>query len=557
MSSPARPASRRFPLFRGMAGLRRENIPREILAGVTIACVAVPLGLGYGAMAGLPPEVGIYGTILPLAAYAILGSSRRIVMAPDSALALIIAGSVVPLAAGNAERAFDLAMLTALVAGVILLLGGLLKVGALAEYVSRPVLIGYLSGVGIDVVSSQIPRILTISGEGDTVIERAVDYVSKLDQANVPSLVLGVGAIAGMLALNRVTPNLPIALVVVVVGTIVASALALGDAGVELVGQIPSGFPGIDLPPLDPSDIVSVALPALAIAILSFVDSSLTARSFGARHGEDVDTDSEAIGIGAADIAASISSGLPASGSGLRTSLAEAAGATTQLAPLVSAGILVLVLVFLTGVLALMPWPVLAGILVVAGLGIVDIAALRTLARLDRAEFRIAMIALLGVVFVGTFAGVFIAIFLSMLDVIRRLASPAEALIGETAGPASDGDLVLVYRFDAPLFFGNAELLRVRVRRLAMDRDHRPRVVVLDGGGITTIDTTAAYALARLRDELRSNGMVFVVAGLPTSVRERLVAAGREEPEIGEFEIHDTLDGAVAASSETAAERPT
>ncbi len=540
MTARLQGATRRFPLFRGMAGLERRNIPREALAGLTIACVAVPLGLGYGAMAGLPPEVGLYGTILPLAAYAILGSSRRIVMAPDSALALILAGSVVPLAAGNADRALDLSLLTALVAGVVLIVAGLLRIGRLAEFVSRPVLVGYLSGVGITVVTSQLDDVFQIPIEGDTSIQKAVNFVANLDQTNLTALVLGVSAIAGMFVLTRLTPNLPNALTVVVIGTIVTAALNLASQGVELVGTIPSGLPSLDIPPLAPADIFAVFLPAVAIATLSFVDSSLTARSFGARHGEDVDADAEAVGIGGADIAAAFSSGLPASGSGLRTGLAEAAGAHTQLAPLISAGLLLLVLLFLTGVLALMPWPVLGGILVVAGLTIIDVAGIRTIGRFDRVEQWIAVICLLGVVFLGTFAGVFLAIFLSIFDVVRRLATPTDAISASPTG-------ALVYRFDAPLFFANSESLRNRIRQLAVEREDRPSTVVLDGNGITQIDITAIYAVDRLRDELKALGIGLVLAGFPGPVRDRLEAAPAAEAEIEPFEIYRTVDEAFAA----------
>ena len=550
---------RRIPLFRGLAGIELRNIPREALAGLTIACVAVPLGLGYGAMAGLPPEVGLYGTILPLVAYAILGSSRRIVMAPDSALALIIAGSVVPLALGNAERALDLALLTALVSGVILIGAGLLRIGRLAEFVSRPVLIGYLSGVGITVVTSQFDDVFGYSVVGDTAIQKALNFVLDLGQTHVPSLLLGLGAVVGMLVLSRVGPNLPNALIVVAIGTVAVYALNLATQGVELVGTIPSGLPSITIPALAPADIISVALPALAIAVLSFVDSSLTARSFGARHGEDVDTDTEALGIGAADIAASISGGLPASGSGLRTSLAEAAGAHTQLAPLISAGLLLLVLLFFTGVLAIMPWPVLGGVLIFAGLTIVDVAGIRTVGRLDRAEFWIAVLCLLGCVFLGTFAGVFIAIFLSLLDVVRRLAAPHDAVTGSLPWGGGRVDEarhvtqpeqrdVLVYRFDAPLFFANAESLRNRLRQVADSGTKRPRTIVIDGSGITQIDTTALYTLDRLRGELDALGVRLELAGFPGPVRDRIQAAPSAEPQIKPFRLHRTVDEALAAS---------
>jgi SulP family sulfate permease len=534
-----------FPLFRGMRGLKPSDIPREALAGLTIACVAVPLGLGYGAMAGLPPEVGLYGTILPLAAYALIGSSRRIVMAPDSALALIIASSVIPLAAGNADRELGLAMLTALVAGAVLLVAGVLRIGRLAEFVSRPVLIGYLSGVGITVVTSQFDDVFRIPIEGDSAIQKTVNFVQTLPQTHVPSLILGILAVVGMLLLTRIGPNLPNALVVVAVGTIAVAALGLGSQGVELVGTIPSGLPSLTIPPLDLKDMASVFMPAVAIAALSFVDSSLTARSFAARHGEDLDTDTEALGIGAADIAASISSGLPASGSGLRTSLAEAAGAHTQLAPLISAGLLLIVLLFFTGVLALMPWPVLGGVLIFAGLTIVDIAGLRTVGRFDRAEFWIAIICLLGCVFVGTFAGVFIAIFLSIFDVVRRLSGPHDSV-----SPTGTSEVV-VYRFEAPLFFPNAEAVRTRVTRLALEGDTQPKAIVLDGTAITQIDTTAMYALDRLRDELDVGGIVLVFAGFPDHVRQLLEAASSAETAIAPFTVYGTVDEGVEASRTT------
>ena len=546
-----------FPLFRGMRGIKPSDIPKEALAGLTIACVAVPLGLGYGAMAGLPPEVGLYGTILPLAAYALLGSSRRIVMAPDSALALIIAGSVIPLAAGNAARELDLALLTALVAGAVLIVAGLLRIGRLAEFVSRPVLIGYLSGVGITVVTSQFDEVFGFSITGDSAIQKTVNFVQSLPQTHVLSLVLGVAAVLGMLALSRIGPNLPNALIVVGIGTVIVYFMNLGAQGVELVGAIPSGLPSLSFPKLAPTDIAAVFLPAVAIATLSFVDSSLTARSFGARHGEDVDTDTEALGIGAADIAASISSGLPASGSGLRTSLAEAAGAHTQLAPLISAGLLLIVLLFFTWLLALMPWPVLGGVLIFAGLTIVDVAGIRTVGRLDRAEYWIAILTLLGCVFLGTFAGVFIAIFLSMIDVVRRLASPHDAIEGRLADGGwvdvsrhTTGEKpsdVVAYRFDAPLFFANVESLRNRLRDLAVESETKPSTIVLDGSGITQVDATALYTLDRVRDELNLLGVRLVLAGFPGPVRDRLESAPAADKDIDAFEIYRTMDEAFTA----------
>jgi high affinity sulfate transporter 1 len=532
-----------FPLFRGIRGIKPSDIPREALAGLTIACVAVPLGLGYGAMAGLPPEVGLYGTILPLAAYAMLGSSRRIVMAPDSALALIIAGSVIPLAAGNAERELGLAVLTSLVAGAVLLVAGVLRIGRLAEFVSRPVLIGYLSGVGITVVTSQLDDVFGYSIEGESAIQKTIFFLQNLPATHVTSLILGTLSVVGMVVLTRIGPNLPNALVVVAVGTIGVAALGLGSQGVELVGTIPAGLPSLTIPPLDLKDMASVFMPAVAIATLSFVDSSLTARSFAARHGEDLDTDTEALGIGAADIAASISSGLPASGSGLRTSLAEAAGAHSQLAPLISAGLLLIVLLFFTGVLALMPWPVLGGVLIFAGLTIVDVVGIRTIRRFDRAEFWIATLCLLGCVFLGTFAGVFIAIFLSIFDVVRRLSAPRDSV----TRPAGNKDVV-VYRFEAPLFFPNAEAIRTRVLKLA-SAGEQPRVVVLDGSAITQVDTTATYALARLRDDLDKRGVRLVLAGFPDYVRQGLEAAPSAEPEITAFTLFPTVDEAVVASN--------
>lgn len=539
------------------APTRLGRLTREALAGATIAAIAVPLGIGYAEVAGLPPETGLYAALLPVVAYALLGGARRIVIGPDAGLAALLAATVLPLAGGDPGRALELASLTALVAGAALLAIRLFRIGIVAELVSLPVLTGYLAAVGLTVLVGQLEALLGLTVDEGSFFRELGWLLGSLEEANAASVAVGGGALVAMLALRRALPRLPAAFLVAVAGGVVVWALDLGERGVALVGQVPSGLPALSLPSLDRADVMAVLPGALAIALLSFVDTALMGRAFGARAGETPDANRDALGLGVAHAATALSGGLPVSASAARSALAEAAGVQSRLAALFSVAAMCVVLVALSDVVGYLPRPVVAAIVIAVVIPLIDVGAFRRIWRGRRSELLVALAAVAGALLAGLLWGVLVAVVLALVDVLRRAAAPPDAVVGRVEGRRDWPDLraapgasvppgVLVYRFDGALFFANAERFRRRVLELALRGDERPAWLVLDASGIVDIDYTAAQVLRRLIGQLRAEGVRLVVADLTEPARERLRTSGVEDA-LEPCSIFPTVDDAVEA----------
>lgn len=544
---------------------RRDRLAREALAGATIAAIAVPLGIGYAEVAGLPPAMGLYAALLPVVAYALLGGARKIVIGPDAGLAALLGATVLPLAGGDPERAVELASLTALVAGVALLAVRLFRLGVVAEIVSLPVLTGYLAAVGLTVLVDQLSALLGVPAEQGSFAEELRSLLGSLDEANPASVAVGGTALVAMLALRQALPRLPAAFLVAIAGGVVVSALGLDDRGVALVGDIPSGLPSLSLPPLDSADFVAVLPGALAIALLAFVDTALMGRAFGARANETPDANRDAFGLGVAHAATAVSGGLPVSASAARSALAEAAGVQSRLAALFSVAAMCVVLVALSGVVSNLPRPVVAAIVIAVVIPLVDVRAFHRIWRGRRSELLVGLAAVGGALVAGLLWGVLVAVALSLFDALRRAATPPDAVVGRVEGGSDWPDVryahgastppgVFVYRFDGALFFANAERFRRRVTALALRGAERPTWLVLDASGIVDIDYTAAQMLRRLVSELREEGVRLVVADLTELARKQLLTS-RVEDVLESKSIFATVDDAVETFERLPAER--
>ncbi|HEU6445195.1 MAG TPA: SulP family inorganic anion transporter [Gaiellaceae bacterium] len=536
----------------------RGYMAHEALAGATIAAVGVPLGIGYAEIAGLPPATGLYAALLPVVAYALLGgAARRIVVGPDAGLAALLGATVLPLAEGDPDRAVELALLTALVAGAALLVVRLFRGGVVAELVSLPVLTGYLTAVGLTVLAGQLGALLGIPVDTDSFFEELRSLLESLADANPASAAVGCGALVAMLALRQRLPRLPGALLVAVAGGVVVWALDLDEHGVALVGDVPPGLPALSLPSFDGADLVAVFPGALAIALLAFVDTALMGRAFGARTDEAPDTNRDALGLGVAQAAAAVSGGLPVSASAARSALAAAAGVQSRWAALFSVAAMCIVLVALTDVVSHLPLPVVAAILIAVVIPLVDVRAFRRIWQGRRSEFLVALAAVAGALIAGLLWGVLFAVALSLLDALRRAAVPPDAVVGRVEGRRDWPDVraardaasppgVLVYRFDGALFFANAERFQRGVTALALRGGRRPTWFVLDASGIVDVDYTAAQMLQRLAASLGEQGVRLVVADLTEPARERLRASGVEDA-LDRGSIFPTVDDAVDA----------
>jgi high affinity sulfate transporter 1 len=520
---------------------RRSWLPRDLFAGLVLTAILVPAGMGYAEASGLPAIVGLYATLVPLLAYAVLGPSRILVLGPDSALLPLIAAVVVPLSAGDQARAVALGALLALVTGVVIIAAGVARLGFLTDLLSAPVRQGYLNGIALLVLVSQLPRLFGFStGAANGLFDELGAFVAGVQdgQTNAVSLAIGVVALVVILGLRAVRPGLPGILVAVVGATIVSAAFDLAArSSIVVVGPLPVGLPPVSLPPLAVGDLFAVVPAALGIALVAATDTSVLSRTFAARRREEVDPDREFIALGGANFATGLLSGMPVSGSASRTPVAEAAGAQTQLTGVVSALLMAVMLVVAPGLLAALPTSALAAVVIAAALSLVDIGSIVRLWRLGSAEFWLAMISFLGVTLIGVIPGVFIAVGVSLLEFIRRAWRPHDAVLGRADGVKGYHDLtyypdarqvpgLILFRFDAPLFFANADVFRDRMRARIAEADGPVRWVIVAAEPITDVDTTAAAALDELVAELDRDGITLAFAELKDPIKDKLKRYG-------------------------------
>jgi high affinity sulfate transporter 1 len=563
------PHTSRLPGVRALASYRAAWAPRDVVAGLVLATLLVPQGMAYAELAALPAITGLYTSILCLIGYALFGPSRLLVLGPDSSLGPMIAATILPLAGagGDPVRAIALASTLALLVGALTVLGGVLRLGFVADLLSRPTMVGYMNGLALTILVGQLPKLFGFSVDAEGFVAEARGFLSGLAGGQTVTAALAVGAfgLVTIGVLGRVLPRIPGVLAAVVLSIAAARAFDLDRHGVSLVGTLPQGFPPLTFPRVELSDLGLLFAGAVAIAIVALADTIATASAFAERTGQTFDADQEMIGIGAANVGAGLFQGFPVSTSGSRTAVAESAGARTQLAGVVGAGAIVLMLVLVPGLLRNLPQPTLAAVVIAASLTLADIPATMTLRRQRTTDFAIALVAFLGVVLLGVLAGIVVAIGLSIGDVFRRAWRPYQTELGSPDGVAGYRDLrshpdaerlpgLAIVRFDAPLLFANARAFREQVLRCASAAE-RPDWIIVAAEPITDVDTTAAEMLADLDDGLESRGVRLVFAELNDPVRRtlrhyrsgRLLEPGRTFP---------TLDDAVSAfRAETGARR--
>ena len=546
----------RLPILISLRGYQRAWLSRDLTAGVLIVALAIPLSMGMAELAGMPPVAGLYSCILPLLAYAVFGSSRQLVVALDASTAAMLAAAIAPLAGGDPVRYAALAGGLTLLVGIVLLVAGVARLGLIADFLSEPVLLGYQAGLALVVIASQLPRLLGLEVEADSTLEQYYEVVRGLGDVVSVSAAVGLFSLAAVLLLRHWRPTVPGALVVLVLSAFAAFAFELEDRDVAVLGQIPSGLPALRVPDVAWGDLRTLLPAAAAIALVAAADTLVSSRAFAVRGGYEVEANGDLVGLGAANVASAVSGGITASASAARTAVAESVGSRSQVAGLTAAALMVAVLLFLTGPLSYVPVATLAAIVIAAVLRLIEPRTLRTLFRVRRVEFAIAVAAVAGVVAVGVLEGVVIAMGLSLLDFLWRASRPCDAVLGSVPGRAGYHDIarsreartipgVLVYRFGAPLFYANSERFRRRVRTLVR-RGDGVHLVVVDASTIPDIDVTAGRMLGELQEELAARGVRLVVTGALHDVRDLLV--GDElKVDFTAADMYDTVDEAIAS----------
>lgn len=518
------------PLLRGVLPLERSRIGPDVLAGLTLAALAIPEVLGYARIAGMPVVTGLYTMLLPVLAFAVFGSSRHLVVGADSATAAILAAGLVGVAAAGSDRYVELAGTAALLAGVLLLAARMIRLGFVANFLSRTVLVGFLTGVGLQVAIGQLPAMLGIPAAHTDTIGVVAAIAGGLGEIDGPTVAVAAAVIVVVVGMRVVSRRLPGSLLAVA-GAIVASALLGLDAhGVAVLGGVPTGLPSVVLPSLAVADVLQVAPIAASMFIVILAQSAATARAYAVRYDEPSDENTDLVGLGAANVAAAVTGTFVVNGSPTKTQMVDGAGGRSQLAHLTSAVVAVLALLFLTGTLAKLPLAALGAVVLLIGVELVDIAGLRRILLARRAEFVVAVLTTAAVVFVGVEQGVLLAIVASIVDHLRHSYNPRNSVLVKspeghwrsvpvTPGGRTSGDLV-IYRFGTSLYFANAARLLTDVRVLV--GEHPPVWLCLDGAAIGDIDYTAEATLATVVRELGRRGVRLVFSGVTDSVRAQL-----------------------------------
>jgi SulP family sulfate permease len=547
-------------LLPGLDRLRhyeRSWLRYDVLAGVTVAAYLVPQVMAYAAIAGLPAVVGLWAIVGSLLVYAVLGSSRQLSVGPESTTALMTAAAVGSLAAGDPTRRGALAAALSLVVGVFCVLGWIGRLGFLADLLSKPVLVGYMTGIAVIMVASQLGKLTGIPVDEDSFVGLVGYVATHLDEVHGPTIVLAAVVLVFLLVGSRLFPRAPAPLIGMLLATAAVALFDLQDRGIDVVGEVPAGLPTPTLPNVSATDVVSLLLPAVGVTIVAYSDNILTARAFATRNHYQIDSNQELLALGAANVASGVMQGFPVSSSGSRTVIGDSLGSRSQLYSLVALATVVVTLLFLRPVLAAFPTAALGAIVVYAATRLVDISEFRRIAHFRHSELYLALATTAGVLVLNVLYGVLVAAGLSILDLLHRVARPHDGILGYAPGIPGMHDVddypdakpvqgLVVYRYDSPLFFANVEDFKRRALA-SIDVAESPTAwFLLNAEANVQVDITAIDALEELRHELTRRGVVFAMARVKQELHDDLRACGLVE-QIGEDRIFMTLPTAVQA----------
>lgn len=545
----------------GLVTLRNYQaswLPKDLAAGLVLTTMLVPVGIAYAEASGVPGIYGLYATIIPLLAYALFGPSRILVLGPDSALAAPILAVVVQYAASDPHRAIAIASLMALVSGAVCMVAGLLRLGFITELLSKPIRYGYMNGIALTVLISQLPKLfgLKVDSQGPLRDLWSLGQALLEGRANWMSFAVGAGSLA-LILLLKPYKRLPGILIAVILATLAVSLLDLGSHGVQVLGQLPQGLPSLAFPWVSDIDLVEVVLGGVAVALVSFADTSVLSRTYAARLKTPVNPDQEMFGLGVANVASGLFQGIPISSSSSRTPVAEAAGAKTQLTGIIGALAVTLLLLVAPNLLQHLPNSALAAVVIAAALGLFEFTDLKRIYRMQPWEFWLSISCFAGVAVFGAIPGICIAVVISVIEFLWDGWRPHHAVLGRVNGVRGYHDVtrypnarripgLVLLRWDAPLFFANAEQFQNQVLA-ALDESPTPvQRLVIAASPVTSIDVTSADMLAELDKVLEQRGVELQFAEMKDPVKDKMKQFELFEG-LGESAFHPTVGAAVDA----------
>lgn len=547
-----------LPGLRILRQYRPDWLKHDIVAGLVLATMLVPVGIAYAVASGVPGIYGLYATIIPLLAYALFGPSRILVLGPDSSLAAVILAVVLPLSVGDPLRAIALASAMAIVSGVVCIGAGLIKLGFVTELLSKPIRYGYMNGIALTVLLSQVPKLLGFSFESHGPLRDLGAIMKGIigGRVNWTAFLIGAGALLTIFALKR--SKVPGLLIAVAGATAIVGIFGLSkSAGVSVLGSLPQGLPSFDIPWINLADVTTVLSGGLAVALISFADTSVLSRAYAARTRTYVDPNQELVGLGVANLAAGFFQGFPISSSSSRTPVAEAAGAKTQLTGVVGALAVALLIIAAPNLLQNLPTSALAAVVIASAIGLVEIQDLIRIYKMQRWEFWLSMLCFAGVATFGAIPGIAFAVIIAVIEFLWDGWRPHSAILGRANGISGYHDVsrypqarlipgLVLFRWDAPLFFANAELFQARVIGAVENSPTPVHWVVVTAEPVTSVDVTAADVLSELEKTLREAGIKLSFAELKDPVKDKLKRFGLFT-QFGEQSFYPTIGAAVRA----------
>ncbi len=554
---------RRFlPIATWLASYQSGNLAYDLIAALTVWALVVPEAMAYASLAGMPAEYGLYASLVAPLAYAIFGTSRQLNVGPSSTVAVLSASIIAPLAASGDEQLFlSLTAGLAILTGAFFVIGGLLRLGFLADLMSKPVLDGFIVGLALTIAAGQLHKLFGIHETGDNFFGDLAAVITNLGDTVLVTLLIGAASLAGLFLLERVMPRIPAALVIAGLAILVVGGLSLEDQGVEVIGHIPAGLPSLAWPALGLDQWFSLVPGALAIVVVSFAESIAAARSYARKYGYKVDADQEMVAVGAANAASGLVGAFTVDGSLSKTAAADQAGQKTQLASVALSAAVFITILFLTGLFYSLPEATLGAIVIHAVWHLIDFEKVNRYARFRREDFYAGLAALLGVLFFDILAGLVIAVGVSFVLLLARVSRPDWRILGRVRDEISDDVSfqgldshpeaetftgLLIARFDGSLFFANANIFADDIRSAVANADPKPRVVLLDAESVNDVDATALDAIGELRAELETSGIELWVARLKASVQQ----TADRDPDFTLGRRFDSVRAAVAAYEE-------
>jgi sulfate permease, SulP family len=553
-------SSERFSLpgWKRLREYRLAWLRGDLIAGITVAAYLIPQCMAYAELAGVQPIAGLWAILPPMLIYSLLGSSPQLSIGPESTTAVMTATAIAPLVARDSSHYGSLSSLLALLVGIVCCLGAFARLGFLADLLSKPILVGYMAGVAVIMIVGQLGKMSGISLKAASLWGQVREFCDRWSEIHPPTLMLGVCVLIFLLLVQRRFPNAPGPLLAVLLATVAAYLFHLNDRGIAVIGEIPAGLPSPSLPGgFSAGQIISLLSAAIGIALVGYSDNVLTARAFAARNGYRINANQELLALGAANIGNGLMQGFPVSSSGSRTAIGDSLGSRSQIFSLVAFAIVILVLLWLRPLLSLFPKAALGAIVIYAALRLIELSEFQRLKHFKSSEFRLALITLFGVLATDILAGVGIAVGLSVLDLFARLMRPHDAVLGEVPHLAGLHDIedwpgattipgLVIYRYDAPLCFANAENFRKRAIE-AIEAETTPvEWFVLNTDAVLEIDITAVDMLKELHRELIARKITFALARVKHDLYLQLRRAGLID-EIGAERIYPTLHAAIGA----------